>query len=389
MTVILDPALRAIDKDHQIFILHPGDGKRFYLDFKQTSTVFLDVPGASFDTTPDVEDENTKRVLRMARSIAGWHKKGRPISQIPSRKPEDYKVQVEGQKVPKFMREFKTLYVDAKPGDLIVIPGPGYNSEVLFAELVDEFDPTLKIDVRRYGADTIPARKVKFLRTNQSKYEFGRRAIRLMQNRQAIIRVGQDVDRHEFYEHAYGDYAWGDVSGSYMEIREEVVDQKDLTDVLFLTNVYGAMYVALKAGELEKFMALPLHKAVNEYYNRELFGDISIEVHSPGFFGRPIKDNAIAGFVAALTTLASVGVDVRDAQSLEFQNSANDRVSACDMQLQADIRSTMEIVTNAPIWWEDLCKMQKVATENTGLKSKSRIVGDADLVQPDQATSTK
>lgn len=374
MGLILDPALRVIDKDHQIFVLHPGDGKRFYNDFIATSSVFLDIPGIHFEKAPDIADEDTRRRLRMARSIGGWHKSGRPVSHFPSRLLDDYSVQIEGQEAPRFMREVETLYSDAKPGDLIVIPGPGYNSQVLLAELTEEFDPEFFAETYRYGADRIPARRIRFLETGHAKYEFGRRAIRLMQNRQAIIRVSDDTDRHEFYEHAYGDYAWGDVSGNYMEITRGVVDQKDLIDVLFLTNLYGAMYVALKAGELDKFLEMPLHQAVDAYYNRELFGDISIEIHSPGFFGRPMKNPMIAGYVAAMTALASYGASAPVAEAVEVENSANGRVSACDIQLETDIRSTMKFVTNAHLWWDEVCAKQQAASDNVGLKTKAKVV---------------
>lgn len=374
MSLILDPAMRVIDKDHQIFVLHPGDGKRFYQDFQHHKAIFLDIPGASFTATPDIENEETRRQLRMARAIGGWHKAGRPASKMPSRDINSYSVSIEGREAPRFMREVETLYVDAKPGDLVIIPGPGYTSAVIFAEILEPFDPEFRVDSARYSTDLIPARRVRFLHTNHAKYEFGRRAIKLMQNRQALIRINDDADRHEFYEHAYGDYVWGDVSGSYMEITEQVVDQKDLTDVLFLTNLYGAMYVALKAGELDQFIAMPWHKAVNTYYNRELFGDISIEVHSPGFFGRPIRDAAIAGFIAAMTALAAMGADPATAATVEVQNSANGRVSICDMRLQEDVRTTMKMVTNAHLWWDDLCAAQKAATEQTGLKTKAKVL---------------
>lgn len=379
MGLILDPSLRVIDEGHQIFVLHPGDGKRFYNDFLATKSVFLDIPGVVFENKPDVNDENTRQLLRMSRAIGGWHKSGRPTDKTPSRVPSDYAVRTEGREAPRFIKEVKTLYVDAKPGDLIVIPGPGYNSAVLLAELSEEFDPKFLVDATRYGADRIPARRVKFLQTGYAKYEFGRRAIQLMQNRQAIIRVTDQTDRHEFYEHAYGDYAWGDVSGNHMEITLDVVDQKDLTDVLFLTNLYGAMYVALKAGELEDFLRLPPHKAIDRYYNRELFGDISIEVHSPGFFGRPIRDNAIAGFVSAMTVLAASGVSADDASQVEVKNSANGRVSACalDKELEGDIRATMKFVNNAHLWWDDVCGLQKAATDSVGLKTNAKVVDKA------------
>lgn len=374
MSVILDSALRVIEEDHQIFVVHPGDGKRFYQDFQHHKAVFLDIPGAALTSTPNIENEETRKRLRMARALGGWHKAGRPTGKMPSRDLNSYAVSVEGREAPRFMQEIKTLYVDAKPGDLIVIPGPGYNSAVILAELIEPFDPEFRVDSVRYATDLIPARRVRFLQTKHAKYEFGRRAIKLMQNRQAIIRVNDDDDRHEFYEHAYGDYVWGDVSGNYMEITEEVVDQKDLTDVLFMTNYFGAMYVAMKAGELEKFVALPWHRAINTYYNRELFGDISIEVHSPGFFGRPMRNAAIAGFISAMTALAAAGVSANDVAAIEIANSVNSRVSVCDLELQKDVQSTVKMVTNAHLWWDEVCAAQKEASERTGLKTKAKVI---------------
>lgn len=374
MSLILDPALRVIESDHQIFVLHPGDGKRFYQDFQHHKAIFLDIPGITLSAVPDIEDENVRKYLRMGRAIGGWHKAGRPAGKAPPRDPNHYSVTVEGREAPRFMQEIKTLYVDAKPGDLIVIPGPGYNSSVILAELIEPFDPEFRVDSVRYATDLIPARRVRFLQTKHAKYEFGRRAIRLMQNRQAIIRVNDDSDRHEFYEHAYGDYVWGHVSGNYMEITEEVVDQKDLTDVLFMTNYFGALYVAMKAGEVETFVELPWHKAINRYYNRELFGDVSIEVHSPGFFGRPMKDAAIAGYISAMTALAAVGASATDVAALEVKNSVNGRVSICDLQLQKDVQSTVKMITNAHLWWDEVCAAQKEASERTGLKTKAKVI---------------
>lgn len=386
MPLILDPVLRVIEAGHQIFILHPGDGKRFYNDFLATGAVFLDIPGIRFDREPDIDDEGVRRQLRMSRAIAGWHKSGRPVDGMPQRRPDAYSVVQEGREAPRYMREVKTLYVDAKPGDLIVVPGPGYNSAVLLAELSEEFDPTFVVDTNRYGPELLPARRVRFLETGHAKYEFGRRAIQLMQNRQAIIRVSDETDRHEFYEHAYGDYVWGDVSGSYMEITRQVVDQKDLTDVLFLTNLFGAMHVALKAGELEKFLSLPLHEATNTYYNRELFGEISIEVHSPGFFGRPMRNVSLAGFVAGMTALAISGISAEAASELVVKNSENGRVSACDLALQDDMQlamSTVKFVANGHLWWNDVCKYQQASAEQVGLKTKATLIGKTDRVQSD------
>ncbi|WP_051091619.1 hypothetical protein [Aureimonas ureilytica] len=370
--MILDPALKVIQPDHQIFVLHPGDGKRFYDDFKHFKAVFLDLPGANLEAAPDLELEVVRNRLRMARALAAWNRQ-RVKPERPSTDPDDHSVQA--TKPARYMREAETLYKLAKPGDLIIIPGSGYNTDVMLAEIVGEFDPTFTVRPGRY-LDPVQARRIKFLDRNQPKYEFGQRQIKLMQNRQALIRVSENASRHEFYEHAYGDYVYGDRSGNFMEVTQRVVDQKDLSDALFLTNLYGAMYVALRNDCLEDFLSLSLQDGLDKYYNRELFGDISIEVHSPGFFGRPLRDAALAGYIASMTVLASAGANPVAAADVKVQNSANATVSICDQSLEDDLQHSMRMVMNADLWWEKVCGKQMLVNDAVGLKTKARLVED-------------
>jgi len=43
MTMVLDPAIRIVAPDSQVFVLHPGEGKKFMKDFADTNAVFLDL----------------------------------------------------------------------------------------------------------------------------------------------------------------------------------------------------------------------------------------------------------------------------------------------------------------------------------------------------------
>ncbi len=163
-----------------------------------------------------------------------------------------------------------------------------------------------------------------------------------------------------------------------MEITESVVDQKDLTDALFLTNLYGAMYAALKQNKLDEFLALDPQDGLDEFYNYEMFGDISIEVHSPGFFGRPLRDAALAGFISAMTVFASSAVDPADAAGVRIQNSANATRSICDDGLERDIQQSMRMVLNADLWWQKVCKKQMRVNDAVGLKTKAHLAEDVD-----------
>lgn len=329
MAIIVDPAIRILPDDHRIFVLHPGEGKRFYGDFQASESVFLDLPGISFSTAPDMNDTNLRNKLRMAKRIGIWRRRGSNPEDAPSRNPDDYAVTTVTVDAPRFVHEVHDLYTEAKTGDLIIVPGKGYGSTVFFGEVMNDFDPGFTVTSHRYPGETIPARKVKWLPINMSKQQFNRRLIRLMQNRQAIIQVTREDDRREIYTHAYGDYVWRESSGNLIRVTKDDIDLNDLNKAVDLTNYFASQYLALKKGELPQFLGMAFHDAIDHYYDKSYFGGVNVEIHSPGFFGRPMKKAAMAGYVSAMLALSGSGISAQEATDTKVVNSANAVVSIC------------------------------------------------------------
>ncbi|MGO8016304.1 hypothetical protein AB9E19_15265 [Rhizobium leguminosarum] len=369
MTIVIDPAIRILPDDHRIFVLHPGSSKRFYNDFQETSSVFLDLPGITFAARPDTDTPQLRNQLRMARRIASWRNGGSKEDEKPSRDPDDYRVENPGNAAPKIVHAVMDLYAEARAGDLILVPGPGYNSTVYIGEFVDGFDPQFKVAATRYPTEQIPARKVAFLPATMAKRQFNSRIIRLLQNRQAIIQVSQEVDRREIYSIAYGDYVWKESSGNLIRVTEQEIDLNDLNKAVDLTNYFAAQYLALRKGELREFLALDFNTAIEEYYDKSYFGGVSVEVHSPGFFSRRMKDARLAGYVSTMLALSGAGVTAGEAVDLKVTNSANAAVSICDLQLENDIREAMEMYANLHLWEKDICPRREVTKKTVGLKS--------------------
>lgn len=368
MAVVIDPEIRILPDDHRIFILHPGDGKRFYADFFETNSVFLDIPGITLPAVIDIEDEDFRNRLRMAKRISLWHR-GSKKDDEPSRDASTYQVKNPAVQAPRFVHEIHDLYAEARPGDLIVIPGKGYNSTVYLGEFEGEFDPNYQVVSRRYPDEQIPARKVKWLDVTMAKGQFSRRLIRLMQNRQAIIQVSKDEDKRDIYEFAYGEYIWKETSGSLIRVTEDVIDVKDLTEAFDLTNYFASQYIALRKGELDKFLQLSFHEAIEKYYDKKYFGGVSVEIHSPGYFGRPMKDVMLAGYVSAMLAISGAGVSAQEAIAVTVENSANATRSVCDEKLEADIRESMEMHANFDLWEKVVCPRREATKKEVGLKT--------------------
>ncbi|MER9654393.1 hypothetical protein NKJ26_12870 [Mesorhizobium sp. M0152] len=369
MSIIVDPAIRILPDNHRIFVLHPGEGKRFYGDFQASDSVFLDLPGISFPTAPDLNDTSLRNKLRMARRIGIWRRRGSNPDDKPSRNPDDYAVTTVTVDAPRFVHEVHDLYTEAKAGDLIIVPGKGYGSTVFFGEVMNDFDPDFTVTSHRYPDETIPARKVKWLPVNLSKQQFNRRLIRLMQNRQAIIQVTREDDRREIYTHAYGDYVWKESSGNLIRVTKDDIDLNDLNKAVDLTNFFASQYLALKNGELELFLAMGFHEAIDKYYDKTYFGGVNVEIHSPGYFGRPMKKAAMAGYVSAMLALSGSGVTAQEAADTKVLNSANAVTSICDMELETDIRQTMEMYANIHLWENEVCPKREATKDTVGLKT--------------------
>lgn len=368
MAVVIDPEIRILPDDHRIFILHPGDGKRFYADFFETNSVFLDIPGITLPAVINIDEEDFRNRLRMAKRISLWHR-GSKKDDEPSRDAATYQVKNPAVQAPRFVHEIHDLYAEARPGDLIVIPGKGYNSTVYIGEFEGEFDPNYQVVSRRYPDEKIPARKVKWLDVTMAKGQFSRRLIRLMQNRQAIIQVSKDEDKRDIYEFAYGEYIWKETSGSLIRVTEDVIDVKDLTEAFDLTNYFASQYIALRKGELENFLQLSFHEAIEKYYDKKYFGGVSVEIHSPGYFGRPMKDVMLAGYVSAMLAISGAGVSAQEAIAVTVENSANATRSVCDEKLEADIRESMEMHANFDLWEKVVCPRREATKKEVGLKT--------------------
>lgn len=386
MVVVVDPAVRIIAEDNQIFVLHPGQQKKFMQDFVESNAVFLDVPGISFAAPPLAADDTVQKKLRMSRQIRAWRNRNSPEADAPSRNLDDYKAggQIESLR---FLNEVEDLYADAKAGDLIIIPGKGYGRTVFFGEFLNDFDPDFVVYPPRYKGEAVPARKVHWIKQGVAKGDLSNKLIKLLQNRQAIIRVSAPDMRHEVYERAYGDYVWGETSGNLVKVSADDVDLRDLTKAADLTNYFAAQFIALRKGELAAFLDLPFEEAIESYYDKSYFGGVSVEIHSPGFFGRPMRNAAMAGYVSVMLALSASGISAQDGADLIVQNSVNSIVSICDVHLEADLRQTMNMYANLELWEEKICPKRQMTQETVGLSTDVEVKVVDNAVAPASSTS--
>jgi len=367
----IDLSTRFLSENHKIFVLHPGTKKRFYAEFAAASAVFLDLPGAQLPTSIDLDNIRHASGIFMGRHIGQWHRKGKPVLKEPSRKLDDYTDRAKASKASRYMTEAKGLYNTARPGDLVVVPGAGYMSHVLIGEFTDTYDGKFTVSSDTYPGYPIPARRVKWINTDQIKARFSGRLVELMQNRQALIEIKPQVEKNEIYDLCYKEYTIGDEAQGRVKITKSHVDLRDMADANDFVSYFVAMYSASERGEMEPFSKMLWKNAAEEYYNRDLLTDTSYSINSPGWLKLLSRNPVLPAFVAVMLSLASSGLSLEEAKTVQIINTARVTQDSCVLQIDESIREALNMM-NAD-QWERTCQAMRDAEEGVGLESTMKI----------------
>lgn len=352
----LDIKTKLIPPDHRVFVLHPGEKKRFYGSFADQSVVFLDLPGADLPLDPDPNRPEVRAEIYKSRAIANWHRTGADKAKKPDRNVGSYIARAAAKNNSRYMTEIETLYKEAKPGDLVISPGPGYSSPVYIGELVGSYKPgVVGHAARMYGNEPIPARRVKWLPPQQIKRQFSERLIKLMQNRQALIEVKILIEREEIYDLVYKDYAWGTAAVGRTLVKDQAFDLRNVGTGTKIIYYIAAMYLAEDAGALNAFALLDIDAAIQTFYVEDTFTDTAIEIHSPGTIWLHTKKLTLPAFLSAMLALSAPGTTASAAAAAHITNSL--ATPGAPDPCVIDVENRVRNASNAQgrKLWEKLC----------------------------------
>jgi hypothetical protein len=74
-----------------------------------------------------------------------------------------------------------------------------------------------------------------------------------------------------------------------------------------------------------------------------------------------------------MLALSAADVSPQEAAKSVVENSTSNGKSACDMELEADIRETMEVHANFDRWAKLICPLRRRVETNVGIKSDAEI----------------
>lgn len=361
---------RFLPENHKIFVLHPGKSKRFYRDFIKQSRVFLDAPGIKLPAQVSAYSKDIIARMRLSNEYARWLKSGAKPDDKPDMDHERFLPKRNrdkpANKAPQYAHDAEGLYNTVKPGDIIIIPGSGYMSDVWFGEVIDAFNTNTFAFSTYYGeTHKIPARRIKWIQKAIPKRNFSDRLIQLMHNRRALIQISNAVDKREVYNFLYGDYIESELGVGKIRIDRDKVDFHAFNKSTSLISYFVAMQKAIEQNKEPDFLGLSIPEAIERYYEPDYIFDTSIEIRSPGHISLYSKKLTVPLFVIVLLAATSCGAPIEAFNNVNLLPHPSAEDDPCFVEVSERVQGIMKAMHIER--WKELCELRNQATESVGM----------------------
>jgi|TARA_R100000501_G_scaffold10060_4_gene19975 hypothetical protein len=361
--VDIDIATRVIGDEEDIFIIRPGQDFTLYADFRKKGVAFLDFPDLDLLLFKSKwENEKQREAVLRSSTIRDWHLTGRSKDQQPSRAHSDYEGRAKGMRLGAHVASVKRFYLELPVGTIIVVPGPGYFSDVLVGQLSSKV--ISQKDIGLYRGEVVPARRVDWLGQKQ-KSEFSEEAIARLQNQKPIIALDRSL-RKEFIPVAFDQYVFEGVFSSKFLTTE--LDFSTLDDFNFqaFTNYVAGVLVASRELDMphENVTMSEALEALHRY--RDLIPELATNINSPGFL-RLSSEQVYPLVIAAIFSLALAAGASAQSANVRVHNSSALQEDPCAIKVEKHVEAAMSLMGTDE--WRAACKNALRVSKSAGLKS--------------------
>lgn len=362
--VEVDIATRFVDEDDDVFVVRPGKGYSLYDVFQDENIVFLDFPGLrlNFASRPGRRDTtNLREQLVRSIKLRDWHLGGRQ-GREPSRDISAYKGKASGRRLGRYIGDIGRLYYEFEPGTIVVVPGPGYISDVLIGVIVGSAEESS--DVQRYPDEKVPIRKVEWL-GKKLKATFTPELRSYLSRPDPVMRLDGDF-HEEILRAAFAQYAInGEFSARLETTRRDFSTLDDFNLQAFINFIAGVAAADEHGGysddEVDLGDALALLAAAPDGVP-----ELASNINSPGFLR--LTSGKIVPLTVAVIMSAVLAVPAgAQTPEIRIRNSAALKNDPCAVQIEEQVRRVIRMSSTEDLL--QVCAQMRDASEKTGLKT--------------------
>lgn len=359
----LDIATRIVGPAEDFYVVRPGSEFSLYEDFQRLNHVFLDFPGLILNPAEPFPSKDDARAM-IARSIAirDWFESG-GAADVQFQPAQFYANAARGKRIGKYVSAAERLTRQLRPGTIIIVPGPGYLSDVLIGELVGS---STSVTLDRYGRHTLPARRVRWLKGKAKAY-FSDELIDVLKNRNPIYILPRSL-REEILRSSFDQYIIGDTYTARLRTQDEDFSTLNDFDIQSFLNFAAGAIAALEDGDVENG-SLGLQQAIARLrQHRELIPELASNINSPGWlriFGGSTLPIAVVVLLAAALSGEPVTAD-----TLSVVNSMAPVGDPCTVAVEEQVKGAIQLMRIDD--WQDACELARAAGEEADVDTSVR-----------------
>lgn len=349
--------------DHKVWKCHPGKSYRFYKVVNEASAVFLDIRGLNAlpDNPHEWDDRAVLKLLaadRWARELHRVRYDGKPTGS-PGVGRIDHRN----------LTFLKGLLLEAKKGDLVVIPAEGWRREVLVGEFLTEPGDVSWFEARDDDeTHAYLGRPVRWLAGQEKRY-FSTEIIALFHSPTAFFGMPASTN-HEIYRLAYGDYVYQGRFVAAFDVGKEKFTAEDSAVVSTWFNAFEVLQNAIETNTVDKLSASFASMGLDKLPDSAA-SELRINVNSPGSYLLKSND-AFAMALMVMFTLSgcSAAQIVNDKVTVKMKRVGSAGTD-CVHQIEDTVKSMAKALGKARV--EDACKLGMRASTDAKMTVSARL----------------
>jgi hypothetical protein len=363
--IVVELDVYVVPDDHKVYKCFPGKTYRFYRAVRDSKAVFLDIRGLEVlpDDPKSWKDEEVLKIISDDR----WQRE--LDSRARGNKPRGS--EGVGQTDKRTLTFLKYLLLDAKKGDLIVVPADGYTKDVLIGELTTDAGASSKFNAKdgeHEGAYV--GRPVKWKSATEKRF-LSKALIDLLHSQSAFFALPVPL-HEEVYKLAYKNFVYRGNYVSTFQTSKEKFTSEDTAVVSTWFNGFEVLRNAIQQGNVDSLRNLSFFELGLLPLADQVSAELTININSPGSFS--IKSGtAFALALMAMLPLAACAPEEIEKEGVivELQSIGSAKANDCSLQIEGAVKAYV-----GALGYERLsqsCKLAKRAEKDAKLSTKARL----------------